>query len=134
MNIRDAFVIAGEKPVQHLRQILPGIAVQSAHNAEIDHMNHAIIVDKDVSRMQIRVKETIAEDLQEKRLGEVCDDDFVIQPVIRRRVPLVHWGRIDPRRRHDAPPGAKPVDIGHRKGRLVCEIVAQFVRRGGFEP
>src|SRR5204862_4458367 len=68
MRSRHAGVIASEKTEEVLREILLVHLGERAHDAEVERDIAALGRHQDVSRMHVRVKETVAEHLSEEDL------------------------------------------------------------------
>src|SRR5271168_2276266 len=74
MHLGDGPVVALEESNQHLGEIDARLAIDPAHDAEIDHDKAAVPVDEQVSRMHVRMKKAVAENLDEERLRRARHD------------------------------------------------------------
>ena len=67
MHLGDTAVVAGQKADQHVGEVVAGLAVEPAHDAEIDDGERAVGIDEQIAGVHVGVEEAVAEHLVEKR-------------------------------------------------------------------
>ena len=70
MNLGGTVIIARDEAVQDFREKQALLRAEPAHDAEIDGDEPAVIVDEQISRMHVGVKEAVAQRVAEKRLDQ----------------------------------------------------------------
>src|SRR5204863_5404022 len=70
MNLGGAAVIAGDEAIKDFGEEPPFLSSEPSHDAEIDRNQLAGVVDEQISRMHIGVKESIAQGVPKKGLND----------------------------------------------------------------
>ena len=70
MNLGRSVVVAGDEPVQDFGKKQAFLRAEPAHDAEIDGNEPPVIVDEQISRVHVSVKEAVAQRVAEKRLDQ----------------------------------------------------------------
>ena len=113
MHLGDAAVIAGEKAEQHVREVEAGLAVEPAHDAEIDDGDRAVGVDEHVAGMQIGMEKAVAEHLVEEGSAALRNRSSMRVPGGDQRRAVVDADARDPLERQHGAAGAPPIDPRH---------------------
>src|SRR5450759_2115847 len=68
MHLRGAHIIAGDEAEQDFGQEAPLLRPQPSHDAEVDRDQPAFVVDEQVARMHVGVKEAVAQGMAQEAL------------------------------------------------------------------
>ena len=115
MRSRHAGVIASEKTEEVLREILLVHLGERAHDAEVERDIAALGRHQDVSRMHVRVEETVSEHLSEKDLDARARELRDVHALPAQLVHLAHRSALHPLHRHDGARAEVPVHLRHRE-------------------
>ena len=108
-------------------RIVARLAVEPAHDAEIDDRDRAVGVDEHIAGMQIGVKEAVAEHLVEERARPPCCSSAIdIVPGGEQRRAVVDPDAGDALGGQHRAPGAPPIDPRHAKARVAGEILGEL--------
>ena len=134
MHLRHFPVIAGEKAQQHIGQIVAMLAVEPPHDAEIDRSDGAVGQDEEIARVQIGVKEAVAEHHGEERGRRLANEIARLDAGGENALLVVDRQAADAFGGQHAPAGARPVDARHPEVFVAGEVLGQLRRRRRFEP
>ena len=129
MHFGGAAIIAGDEAVQDFGEEQPLLRAEPAHDAEIDGDEPAVVVDEQISRMHVGVKETVAQRVAEKRLDHGARELAQVEALGGEPRAIRQRRRIDPFQRQHVLAGAVPVDRGHAKIRIVLGVLGHFRER-----
>ncbi len=115
MHLGDPAVIAREKADQHVGEVEAGLAVEPAHDAEIDHGDCAVGIDEHVAGVEIGMEKAVAEYLVEERVGRLAQDILDPVPGGEERGAVVDADAGDPLDRQHGAARAQPIDAAARE-------------------
>ena len=125
-------VITVEKCQKVLGKITLVRLVQGAHDAKINGPVLSVRTNEYVSRVHVRMKETVAKSLGEKDLDSIVCQLFHIDTSIADGIDIADRNAADPFHHHDIAPCMLPIDLRDIDDVRVGEIVSQLSRIGSF--
>ena len=130
MRRGHASIITPEERQKILCQIAPISISQGADNAKVHAHILANVVSvsshRNVARMHVGVKKTIAEHLREKYFNAVAGQLFNVDASVAQLVDLVDWRGVQSLHHHHVLLAPVPVHFGHVEQRRAGEIAAQL--------
>ncbi len=126
MYLGNPPIIARQKADQHIGEVIAGLPVEPAHDAEIDHRERAVRIDEQIAGMLVGVKKSVAEHLLEKRRRGVAQQIGDRMAGGDQRAAVVDPDAGDPLGGQHAMPGAPPIDLRYAKARIAGEVFAQL--------
>ena len=134
MHLRGAVVVASDEAEQNLGKKTPLLTPEPTHDAEIDGDKAPGVVDKQISRMHVGVKEPIAQRMAQERLDHRAREMLEIETFGFEARTIRERNGFDPFEREHVAGGAVPVHGRNAEIRIVAGILGHFGERGGFEP
>ena len=133
MHLGDAVIVAVDEAVQNLGKKQAFLDAQPAHDAEVDGDQPAAVVDEQISRMHVGVKEAVAQ-----RVAQECLDQHAAEfrqvETFRHKAGAVGQRRgVDPFQGQHFLGGAVPVDRRHAEIRIVLGVLGHFRERRRLE-
>ena len=132
MDFGDAPVIAGEEAVEDLGEPDPRLAVDPAHDAEIDRGEPAVGKREEIALVEVGVEEAVDHRLAQEGADEDRGERLQIVAGVDQRLAVGELDAVDPFEGEDAPGGAGPVDRGDEEAALGLEILPELGGGGGF--
>ena len=126
-------IIARDEAVQDLRQEQAFFGAEPTHDAEVDRDQAPIVVDEQIARMHVGVKEAVAQRMAKKGLDQRAGDRREVEALgIEPRAVRQRRG-VDPFQRQDFLGGAVPVDRRHAEIRIVLGVLRHLRKRRGLQ-
>ena len=126
-------VIARDEAVQDFREEQTLLDAEPAHDAEIDGNEPAVIVDEQIPRMHVGVKEAIAQRVAEEGLDQRPCQLRQVEALGDKARAIGQRRGVDPFQREDFLGGAVPVHSRHAKIRIVLGVLGHFRERSRFQ-
>ena len=133
MNLGGTVIIPRDEAVQDLRQEQTLLRPEPAHDAEIDRHEPAVVVDEQISRMHVGVKEAVAQRMAEKRLDQGTGKLRQVEAFGLQPRPIRQRRGVDPFEGEDFLAGAVPVHRRDAEIRIVLGVLGHLRERGGLQ-
>ena len=133
MHLGGTPIIAGDEAMQDFREEQTLLGAEPAHDAEIDGDQLAVVINKEISRMHVGVKEAVAQRMAEKGLNQRPGELPQVEAFGQQPRPVRQRRRIDPFQRQHLLGGAVPVHTGDAKIRIVFGVLGHFRERRGLQ-
>ncbi len=126
MDLRDPPVIAGQKAVEDLGQPDPGLAVDPAHDPEVDRGEPAVGEGEEIALVEVGVEEAVDHRLAKEGADQDRRQGLEVVARLDQRIAVVELDAVDPFERQHPPRGPGPVDRGDVEAALRDQILAQL--------
>ena len=133
MHLGGAVIIAGDEAVQDFGEEQPLLGAEPAHDAEVDGDQPAVIVDEQISRMHVGVKEAVAQRVAEKCLDQRAGELRQIETLGSQPRAVGQRRGVDPFQRQHFLGGAVPIDRRHAEIRIVLGVLGHLRERRRLE-
>jgi hypothetical protein len=132
MDFGHALVVAGGQAIEYLGEPLPRLAVDPAHDAEIDRGDRAIGFHEQVALVHVGMEIAAADRLREEGQHQAAGHFLAIVAGRVDRFQVADLDAVDPVERHHPAIGAVPVDAGHAIAGKGMHGIGQFRSAGGL--
>ena len=132
MDLGDTLIVAGDEPVEDLREPDARAAVDPAHDAEVDRGDPVAGQCEQVALVHVGVEEPIGDRLAQERADERVGKAGKVVAGRDERRAVGQLDAVDPLNRHDLVGRARPVDRGDDEIGLCGHAFREFGGRGCF--
>jgi hypothetical protein len=132
MDLGDAGIIAGDQAVEDLGQPQPRLAVDAAHDAEVDRGDAPVGEREQIALVEIGMEEAVRNRLAQERAHQAAGEDIACRARPRPALRLRELDAVDPFERQHLAGGALPVDLRDHEIRLGLHALGQLRGGGGF--
>ena len=132
LHLGDPAVVALQEAQQHVGEVVARLAVEAAHDAEIDGPDIALEIDEHVPGMLVAVEEAVAEGLLEEDRRGAGQHQIDVDARGQHPRAVVHADPGQPLQGQRAPRRPPPIHLRHAIGGIPGEVLRQL--GGGRAP
>ena len=133
MHFGGAMIVAGDEAVQDLGEVQPFLDAEPAHDAEVDGDEPPLVVDEQIPRMHVGMKEAVAQRVAQEGLDQRARKLRQIEALGDKPRAVRQRRGIDPFQRQDLFGSAVPIHRRHTKIRIVFGVLGHFRERRRFQ-
>ena len=121
------------KPWRILGEVQPLLGAEPAHDAEIDRNEPPLVVDEQIARMHVGMKEAVAQRVAQEGLDQRARELRQIEALGDEPGAVRQRRGVDPFQRQYVFGGAVPIHRRHAKIRIVFGVLGHFRERRRFQ-
>ena len=134
LHLGDPAVVALQEAQQHVGEVIAGLAVEPAHDAEIDGADIALGIDEHVAGMLVAVEKAVAEGLLEEDRRGAGQHQIDVEAGGQHRHAIVHADAGQALQGQHTAGRAPPIDLRHAIGGIPGKVLRQLGGGGRLEP